>query len=235
MIVGDAAHLMPPFAGEGMCAGLRDAVALGWRLNGILQGHLYDTVLDSYESERKPHARHYIDFSQQLGDIICITDPVQADQRDKAMIADLIARDYAPITGDHVKLGSGLWCENTPGAGEISAQGCVGYGGKQGRFDQVVGQGWFILCANTETKTLLSHAQFELFGNLDGRILSVGPAGAGFDVEDIESFYKNWLAELAVKYVIIRPDFYVAASANTSAELHACFDYLMTALRAPTG
>ena len=75
----------------------------------------------------------------------------------------------------------------------------------------------------------------ELFGNLDGRILSVGPAGAGFDVEDIESFYKNWLAELAVKYVIIRPDFYVAASANTSAELHACFDYLMTALRAPTG
>ena len=233
MIAGDAAHLMPPFAGEGMCAGLRDAVALGWRLNGILQGHLSDAALDSYESERKPHAKHYIDFSQQLGDIICITDPEQADQRDKAMIADLIARDYAPITGDHVKLGPGLWCENTPGSGEISAQGCVGYGGKQGRFDQVVGQGWFILCANTDTKTLLSDPQIELFRNLDGRILSVGPAGAGFDIDDIEGFYKNWMAELAVQYVIIRPDFYVAASAQTSAQLHRCFNYLMAALYDP--
>ena len=120
-----------------------------------------------------------------------------------------------------------------PAAGEISAQGCVGYGGKQGRFDQVVGQGWFILCANTDTKTLLSDPQIELFKNLDGRILSVGPAGAGFDIDDIEGFYKNWMAELAVQYVIIRPDFYVAASAQTSAQLHRCFDYLMAALHDP--
>ena len=78
----------------------------------------------------------------------------------------------------------------------------------------------------------MSDPQFELFKNLDGRILSVGPAGAGFDVDDIEGCYKNWMAELAVTYVIIRPDFYVAASSNTSAELHGCFDYLMAALHA---
>ena len=66
MIAGDAAHLMPPFAGEGMCAGFRDAVALSWRLNGILEGKFDDEVLDSYSSERIHHAKHYIDFSQEL-------------------------------------------------------------------------------------------------------------------------------------------------------------------------
>jgi 3-(3-hydroxy-phenyl)propionate hydroxylase len=52
MIAGDAAHLMPPFAGEGTCAGVRDALALGWRLNGILEGKLGDQVLDSCTTER---------------------------------------------------------------------------------------------------------------------------------------------------------------------------------------
>lgn len=66
-IAGDAAHLMPPFAGEGMCAGIRDAFALGWRLNAILDGSVAPDILDSYTTERKEHAKHYIHFSQELG------------------------------------------------------------------------------------------------------------------------------------------------------------------------
>ena len=55
-ILGDAAHLTPPFVGQGMAAGLRDALNLTWKLAGVLDGSLPESVLDTYEQERKAHA-----------------------------------------------------------------------------------------------------------------------------------------------------------------------------------
>lgn len=66
-ILGDAAHLTPPFIGQGMGAGLRDAANLAWKLAGVLHGELSDSVLDSYESERKPHARAMIRLAKLTG------------------------------------------------------------------------------------------------------------------------------------------------------------------------
>lgn len=226
MIAGDAAHLMPPFAGEGMCAGLRDAVALGWRLNAVLDGKLSDAVLDSYESERKPHARHYIDFSQQLGDIICIVDPVKAAERDRKMIADLAERNQEPITGDHVHLGPGVWCEGTPGAGEISVQGVVEYRGKRDRFDQAVGQGWFVVAVNASVDTLLCAEQMAVLAHLHGHLIAIVSEGEEHDVVDVDGTYANWMADINANYFIVRPDFYVAATAKTTTELSDCFDII---------
>lgn len=66
-LLGDAAHLTPPFIGQGLCAGLRDAVNLAWKLAGVVDGWLPDTVLDTYEMERKPHARYMIRFALGVG------------------------------------------------------------------------------------------------------------------------------------------------------------------------
>jgi len=66
-LLGDAAHLTPPFIGQGLCAGLRDAMNLSWKLAGVLSGDLPESVLDSYESERKPHARAMIKLAQLIG------------------------------------------------------------------------------------------------------------------------------------------------------------------------
>lgn len=66
-ILGDAAHLTPPFIGQGLCAGLRDAVNLGWKLAGVVNGWLPEAVLNSYESERKPHARSMIRLALGVG------------------------------------------------------------------------------------------------------------------------------------------------------------------------
>lgn len=66
-ILGDAAHLTPPFIGQGLCAGLRDAVNLAWKLAGVVNGWLPDSVLDTYEQERIPHARYMIRFALAVG------------------------------------------------------------------------------------------------------------------------------------------------------------------------
>jgi 3-(3-hydroxy-phenyl)propionate hydroxylase len=66
-LLGDAAHLTPPFIGQGMGAGLRDAMNLAWKLAGVLDGDLPENILDSYEQERKPHARALIGLALGMG------------------------------------------------------------------------------------------------------------------------------------------------------------------------
>ncbi len=66
-LLGDAAHLTPPFIGQGMGAGLRDAVNLSWKLAAVLAGDLPRAVLDSYEQERKPHTRALIRLALTVG------------------------------------------------------------------------------------------------------------------------------------------------------------------------
>ncbi|MEW2418461.1 bifunctional 3-(3-hydroxy-phenyl)propionate/3-hydroxycinnamic acid hydroxylase [Streptomyces sp. NPDC046866] len=66
-LLGDAAHLTPPFIGQGMGAGLRDAANLAWKLAAVLDGRLPEHVLDSYEAERKPHARSMITLAKLVG------------------------------------------------------------------------------------------------------------------------------------------------------------------------
>jgi 3-(3-hydroxy-phenyl)propionate hydroxylase len=66
-ILGDAAHLTPPFIGQGMGAGMRDAANLAWKIAGVRHGTLAPDVLDSYEQERKPHARQMIALAQGVG------------------------------------------------------------------------------------------------------------------------------------------------------------------------
>jgi len=82
MIAGDAAHQTPPFLGQGMCAALRDASNLAWKLQAVLTGVASDDLLDTYESERAPHVQAFIELAVRLGDIIQTTDPEAAKARD---------------------------------------------------------------------------------------------------------------------------------------------------------
>ncbi|NWA24426.1 bifunctional 3-(3-hydroxy-phenyl)propionate/3-hydroxycinnamic acid hydroxylase [Pseudomonas gingeri] len=69
-LAGDAAHITPPFAGQGLVAGLRDAANLAWKLAWVLRGHASASVLDSYDRERRPHAKAMIDMAKLMGRLV---------------------------------------------------------------------------------------------------------------------------------------------------------------------
>lgn len=69
-LVGDAAHITPPFVGQGLVAGLRDAANLGWKLAWVLRGHAGPGLLDSYDQERRPHAKKMIDLARLMGHLV---------------------------------------------------------------------------------------------------------------------------------------------------------------------
>jgi len=77
-LAGDAAHLMPPFAGQGMNSGVRDAHNLAWKLAAVVSGHLGDAVLDTYEAERKDHAAAMIQLAIRMGQVMMPRGRLQA-------------------------------------------------------------------------------------------------------------------------------------------------------------
>ncbi len=189
LLAGDAAHQMPPFAGQGMCSGLRDAANLAWKLAFVLRGEAGDALLDTYQSEREPHVRAVIEGAIAMGRVVCTLDPEAAARRDAQMLA---ARAEAkgdagpPPGGGRLPHGCLL---PSPRAGEIAPQPWLGSDAARRRLDDVAGDGFTLIARNA-------------------------PAAAPAYVHVVESggfwdqpAFEAWLG--AAEAVLIRPDRYV--------------------------
>ena len=86
-LVGDAAHLMPPFSGQGLNAGLRDANNIAWKLLDVLAGRGTDALLDSYESERRTHGAKMVAVSRRTGAVVMAVGATKTRLRDAAFRA----------------------------------------------------------------------------------------------------------------------------------------------------
>jgi 3-(3-hydroxy-phenyl)propionate hydroxylase len=117
LLAGDACHQTPPFLGQGMCAGMRDAANLAWKLAAVLRGDAPDSLLDTYESERRPHVAAFIELAVKLGAILQETDPTKAAERDRRFAAGVEIFDFP-----QPQLGSGCRADAPPPVGTIFPQ-----------------------------------------------------------------------------------------------------------------
>jgi len=87
LLAGDAAHMMPPFAGQALNAGMRDVANLAWKLAAHVKGHGTDALVNTYQSERRPHAVDMVRLSQRIGKVVMGTNPALTALRDRAVTA----------------------------------------------------------------------------------------------------------------------------------------------------
>ena len=215
-LAGDAAHLTPPFAGQGLCAGFRDAAALAWRLDLALAGLASEPMLDSYGTERADHARAWVMNAIELGKVICVLDPAAAAGRDAGMLAARAAGAPPPSSGILPQLGPGMTLPDQAG-GTLGHGGILGRGGHTAHIDNLAGSGFQLISLRGDPAEALSPASAALFKSLRGVSVDLSPGSA---ITDQAGVYAHWLADLGADTVLLRPDFYVfgAASGHEGAE-----------------
>ena len=193
LLAGDAAHQMPPMAGQGMCSGIRDAFNLAWKLAAVVRGEAADAVLDTYQEERAPHAREVIEFAIGLGRVVCTIDPAVAAARD----ADLLAARKAGISppGPVVSpFHQGLMLDGSAAAGAIFPQPVAQVPGGETRLDDVLGQGAWLISRSRSGGVAPDAVDLKIL-DLDDSILA-----------PFADHLRTWFDEHHAETVLVRPD-----------------------------
>lgn len=206
-LAGDAAHQTPPFAGQGMCAGIRDAMNLAWKLHAVMHGEANEALLDSYQHERIENARAYIQLAIDMGRIVCTQDIEQARQRDEQLLAARKAGVMPIKLGAAPPLAGPCILTGSAKAGEIFPQPvAVSPAGEVVRLDDALNDDAWLITAQ-------SVPDFIPFG------LSL----VGLDDPRVALFrgaLAAWLVENGVEAVLVRADRYIFGTGMPADLLH---------------
>ncbi|MFI6367708.1 bifunctional 3-(3-hydroxy-phenyl)propionate/3-hydroxycinnamic acid hydroxylase [Nocardia sp. NPDC050630] len=235
-LAGDAAHMTPPFMAQGMAQGMRDAQNLAWKLRqAIGDPRTGDHVLDSYESERRPHVMSTTGRTIELGRLICERDEAAARARDAALRGP--HDSDVPVTYRSTflpPLTDGLVALHTPGAGQILPQPFVAGPDGPVLLDDAAGRGFRLIVTPPMSESDVEVLRTSLT-RLDGQVLRIHPAGSALPDDprafvEIDNVLTSWLAELGSAVAIVRPDHYVYATASTAEEARTLVDRLVADL-----
>lgn len=210
LIAGDAAHVMPPFLGQGMCSGMRDVLTLAWQMDLILDGKADDCLLETYQVERAPHVRHFIEMSVYLGKIICVPDAEDAARRDKSFLDGT----HAPFPEFPILTG-GLVRKNVAGplagAGALSAHSDITWHGRTGRMDDLTGPGFVFV-------TQKDIALPEELADLPMHRLVLGDAASPDHAVLKDDRIATFLSDKGWSAYVMRPDYHVYGGAAEGGE-----------------
>ncbi|MGY1937666.1 bifunctional 3-(3-hydroxy-phenyl)propionate/3-hydroxycinnamic acid hydroxylase MhpA [Nocardia gipuzkoensis] len=239
LIAGDAAHMTPQFIGQGMNSGVRDADNLSWKLTAIIEHGAALQILDSYESERRPHAEAMIDLSVLNKKLVSIDNKVLAAARDIGLTTALRVPGFggwirAAKMKPRPRFRRGAYL-GLPRRGLRGIEGTLApqpevrdYDGRHRRLDEALGIGFAILGYGVDPRRAFGAGELAILRNLDAAFVTVYPLGGRpqgkpgegrddvVDVEDHTGTLTRWFGKAGLRtggVVVLRPDRFVFGTA----------------------
>ncbi len=254
LLVGDAAHLTPPWAGQGLNSGLRDIGNIAWKIAAAVKQMLPPAILATYELERRDHAIDLIALADNMGAVLGLTDPVAAGVRDwifhaidgvPALREHLLEFKFKPIA----QFTRGIVLHHN---GEPSTDSAVGKlfiqpdvensEGKATKLDDILGPWFSVVGYRVDPAALLSEKSIVFWSGLNTQFIQANRSRSGLshdqriqssdntaNVEDLTNKLHYWFNEQRECIAIIRPDRSVAAVASAS-NFRQVMDELQTQL-----
>ena len=227
-LAGDAAHLTPPFAGQGMSSGIRDANNLAWKLALVLRGDAGQEIFDTYELERRPHVKRMTRLA------LSITSLLQTQSRALSFARDSFFRllGSLPLIGPYVRRGEfkpsasftagliahGRRSSSRDARGTLLIQPTVlTSGGERRLLDDVLGKGFVVLGMDADPRQIIDDDTRSLWAALATRFVLVVPAGRSRPqpsdavdvVSDPDGQLADWFRQHRVNVAVLRPDRFV--------------------------
>ena len=233
LLAGDAAHIMPVWQGQGYNSGMRDAFNLGWKMELVVKGKAGPELLDSYQIERKDHAKAMIDLSVMAGHVLAPPKKWQGFVRDgiayalnyiKPIKQYLLEMRFKPMPQYHDGVLIQNKLKNSP-VGKMFIQPKVELvSGEQVLLDEIIGNDFAILAWGVDPQWGLSETSLQQWKKLGVKFIQVLPAvqlqnekRKQYDgvicVGDIGTDIRTWFGRTNDSMVILRPDRFVAALA----------------------
>jgi len=191
LLAGDAAHVMPPFAGQGFSSGARDAANLAWKLDAVLRG-APDALLDSYEQERRPHVQAMQRTANLMGGVVQSTSHARVRLRDAWLhaidgtrVQGYVATNVKPLP----TYGAGAFAHRPRRVAPLRTVGTLFP--QTDRLDDRLPLGWVALTTDAVARSLLEEQGLP--------VVDPGPDGA-------------WLERRGLAFVVLRPDRFVFAA-----------------------
>ena len=195
-IAGDAAHLMPPFMGQGMCAGIRDASNLAWKIANCIRNKFDETLLNTYQSERSLNVKEYIETTMRMGEFVNAVESIQ--------ITDNIKSDNKGIKSMQSikpKLGKGLGNIKDRNRGKTFPQ--FKLKNNKTLDDHFSKKGMIILSSEIKHKNLKNYSLLK-----------------AKNLSNVSKYLKN----INSKAILVRPDRFILASARSNKDVSLLFE-----------
>ena len=221
-LAGDAAHVMPPWIGQGMCAGVRDAANLCWKIAAVVHGTLPESVLDTYEQERQPHVRAMTKQAVFFGRVIC------ERRRPVAWLRNLAFRGVRHVRGADLHFREARWLPTPsyargfispvrhPAVGWLTPQPWVlDESGSRVRFDDALDGRWSLLDLDATRMA----ARWVQAGAASWRLLPAGSSPAPGALVDVDDVLVSWMRERGARSLVLRPDGHVFTAGGADEDL----------------
>ncbi len=229
-LAGDAAHMMPPFAGQGMNGGMKDAVNLSWKLAAVLAGNAPADILGSYETERADHVRSMVKLSRRLGAVIMPTNRAIASLRDAAFACLNLSSGFRSfirrggvLPPPHISRSALTGSGKDEVIGQMMPQPDVSSAQGRAPLDQFLScHQWLALGVGVDPASAMSERDLSILDALGARFICLNGKAKNVRTLSLQSDdrrFADWAKRHRVGGVLVRPDRFIAERLHARANL----------------